>query len=231
MNHTNAREQRKFSRLFRAACLVTLALWIVLPTFAGELERKWPLGIGVGLAGGYAKPSNELYSGGTALGFCVSIGFMEYLAVEITGQCFEPKVEASDEGLSKGKLSILPIQLSLQGRYPLSGGRLMPYLELGAGYYLNNFAVDGDLAGNWERVGFTLEEKVKSAMGFHFGAGLDFYVIRNLSLGLGFKYCLAKMKGSWSLTDIASSTEVSGDLSGLKLDPIMFGLRVRYIFK
>ncbi len=214
MNHTNAREQRRSNLLFRTACLVTLALWIVLPAFAGEPEREWPLGIGVGLAGGYAKPSNELYSGGMAFGFCVSIGFIEYLAVEITGQYFGPKVESSDEGLSKGKLSIMPIQLSLQGRYPFSGGRLVPYLELGGGYYLNNFTVDGDLAGNWERVGFKLEEKVESAMGFHFGAGLDFYVIRNLSLGLGFKYCLAKMKGSWSLTDIASSTEVSGDYVG-----------------
>ena len=68
-------------------------------------------------------------------------------------------------------------------------------------------------------------------MGFHFGAGLDFYVIQNLSLGLGFKYCLTKMKGSWSLTDIASSTAVSGELTDLELNPIMFGLRIRYNFK
>ena len=108
-------------------------------------EKEWPLGIGIGLSGGYANPSNQLYSGGMAFGFSVSIGFMKYLAIEITGQYFGPKVETSEEGLSKGTLSVMPIQLSIQGRYPLSGGRLMPYLELGGGYYLNKFTVDGDL--------------------------------------------------------------------------------------
>jgi len=231
MTHTNANEQRKVNTLFRTVCLLTLSFLIVLPAFAGVPENEWPLGIGVGVAGGYAKPSNDLYSGGMAFGLCVSIGFMKYLAVEITGQNFNPRVEPSDQGLSKGKLSIIPIQLSLQARYPISGGRIMPYLELGGGYYLNKFSVDGDLAGDWERVGFTLEEKVESTAAFHFGAGLDFYVIRNLSLGLGFKYCLAKMNGKWSLIDSASSIEVSGELPDLKLNPLMLGLRVRYIFK
>jgi len=231
MTKASANERRKARPLFRIVGLLTLASFTVLPVFAQVPEQEWPLGIGIGLIGGYAKPSNESYSGGIAFGFCLSIGVMKYLAFEITGQNFGPTVEPSEEGLNKGKLSIMPIQLSLQGRFPISGGRLMPYVEFGGGYYLNKFTLDGDFAGDWEAVGFTVEEEVKSSIGFHFGGGLDFYVMRNLSIGFGLKYCLAKMDGSWSLTDDASSTEASGALEGLKLNPLTFGLRIRFIFK
>ena len=194
-------------------------------------EKEWPLGIGIGLSGGYANPSNQLYSGGIAFGINFSIDIMKYLAIEISGQYFGPNVESSEEGLSKGLLSIIPIQLSLQGRYPLSEGQIIPYLELGGGYYLNNFTINSNLTGGWEQIGFALEEKVESAFGFHFGAGLDYYVMQNLSLGLGFKYCLTKMKGSWSLTDNLSSIAVSGELADLELNPVIIGLRIKYLFK
>ena len=189
------------------------------------------MGTGVGLAAGDAKPSDSLYSGGVSGGLVFSIGLWKYLALEIQGGYFGSGVQGSNEGLSKGKLTVIPIQLSLQGRYPVNEGRLMPYLELGGGYYLNSFAVDSDLVDDWERVGFALEEKVEGAFGFHFGAGLDFFLSRNFSLGLGFKYCLVRMNGSWSLTDNAGSTEVTGDLEDLKLSPLTIALRLRFVFK
>jgi len=213
----------------RCACsCAVLSLLIALPVLAGAQER--PTGLGVGLMAGYAQPSSSLYSGGISGGILVSIGLMRYLAVEIQGGYFGSNVKGSEDGLSKGKLTVFPIQLSLQGRFPVGGGRVTPFLEAGAGYYLNSFAVNAGLAERWERVGFTLEEKVEGAPGFHFGAGLDAFLGPNFSLGLGLKYGLARMKGSWSLTDIAGGTEMTGDLGSLDLNPLSVGLRLRYIF-
>ncbi len=208
-----------------------LGLLVGTPLWAAPGEDAGPMGMGVGLAAGYAMPSNSLYGGGLSGGLVISLGLMKNLAVEISAGYFGSNVEGSEDGLSKGKLTVIPIQLSLQGRFPLSGGRLMPFVELGGGYFLNSFTVDSELAGDWDRVGFTLEEKVEGSVGFHFGAGLDYFLSRNFSLGFGLKYCLAKMKGSWSLTDIAGGTEVGGDLKDLDLSPLMIGIRLRYIFK
>lgn len=213
----------------RACSYAALFLLIGIPVLADAQER--PTGLGVGLTAGYAQPSNSLYSGSVSGGILVSIGLMRFLGVEIQGGYFGFSVEGSADGLSKGKLTVIPIQMSLQGRFPVGGGRLTPFLEAGGGFYLNSFAVNAGLAESWERIGFALEEKVEGALGFHFGAGLDYFLGPNLSLGLGLKYGLAKMKGSWSLTDIAGGTEMSGDLGSLDLNPLTVGLRLRYVFK
>ena len=189
------------------------------------------MGTGLGLFGGYAKPSNELYDGSIAYGFNLSFALMKNLAVEVTGFRFESAVTGSTEGLSMGKLAIMPVQLSLQGRFPVSGGRLVPFIEAGAGYYLNKFTVDSGLVSNWAAIGFDLKESVENVVGFHFGAGLDFFVARHISLGAGVKYCIATTKGAWSLTETATGTAASGDLEDLKVGPLAFGIRLKYILK
>lgn len=204
--------------------LTVIFLSCVLPADAGAQ------GLGFGLAAGYAKPSNSLYSGSVAGGVVFSIGVMKFLAFEIQAGYLGSDVEASEDGLSKGKLTVIPVQLSVQGRFPFAGGRVAPFVELGGGYYLNSFAVDSNLAKRWKDVGFTLEEKPEGAIGVHFGGGLDVFLSRRISLGLGLKYSLVSMKASWSLLDDASGTEVAGDLEGLKLSPLMIGLRVRFFF-
>lgn len=189
------------------------------------------MGTGIGLFGGYAQPANEGYAGSIAYGFNLSFVVMKNLAVEVTGFRFESDVEGSVTGLSQGKMAVMPIQLSLQGRFPMSGGRLIPFVEAGAGYYLNTFTLDEAVAADWDAVGFNLDESVENVVGFHFGAGLDFFVARNISLGAGVKYCIATTKGSWSLTDTATGTAANGDLEDLKVGPLAFGIRLRYIFK
>ncbi|MBN2198719.1 MAG: outer membrane beta-barrel protein [Candidatus Aminicenantes bacterium] len=217
--------------IFRAAGLAALSLLISLPPPAGAQDYEGIKGMGVGLAAGFGKPSDSLFSGGLSAGLVVSIGLMKYLAVELQGGILMSGVEGSADGLSKGTLNAVPIQLSLLVRYPVAGGRLLPFLEMGGGYYLNNFALDSQLLEDWEQIGFTVEEKVENTLGFHFGLGLDYFLSRNLALGLGFRYGLANAEAGWSLTDIASSTEVSGDLESIGLNPLTIALRLRYVFK
>ncbi|MBM3296213.1 MAG: hypothetical protein FJY83_01285 [Candidatus Aminicenantes bacterium] len=204
--------------------LAFLFLTCALPAGAGAQ------GLGFGFAAGYAKPSNSLYSGSVAGGVVFSIGVMKYLAFEIQAGYLGPAVEASEDGLSEGRLTVVPVQLSVQGRFPFAGGRVAPFVELGGGYYLNSFALDSNLAKRWKDVGFTLEEKPGGAVGVHFGGGLDVFLGRRISLGLGLKYSLVTMKAVWSLLDDASRTEVTGELDGLTLSPLVVGLRVRFFF-
>jgi len=217
--------------IFRGAGLAVLAFLIALPAPAGAQDYEGIKGMGVGLAAGFAKPSDSLFSGGVSAGLVFSIGLMKYLAVELQGGYFMSGVEGSADGLSKGTLNVIPLQLSLLVRYPVAGGRLMPFLEMGGGYYLNNFALDSELSEDWEQIGFTMEEEVESTLGFHFGLGFDYFLSRNLALGLGFRYGLAKAEAGWSLTDIASSIEASGDLESIGLNPLTIALRLRYVFK
>ncbi len=216
-------------RRVRAVLVLALAAMVTLPG-ALQSQEAWPMGSGIGLFGGYAMPANEGYSGTIAYGFNLSFVVMKNLAVELTGFRFESDVEGSTDGFSAGKMAVMPIQLSLQGRFPVSGGRLIPFVEAGAGYYLNTFTLDGALASDWNAVGFDLEESVENVVGFHVGAGLDFFVARNISLGAGVKYCIATTKGSWSLTDTTTGTSASGDLEDIKVGPLAFGIRLRYIF-
>ena len=214
----------------RAILVCALAAAVMLPT-ALRAQETWPMGTGIGLFGGYAQPANEGYGGAVAYGFNLSFVVMKNLAVEVTGFRFESAVDGSVPGLSKGKLAVMPVQLSLQGRFPMSGGRLVPFVEAGAGYYLDTFTLDEALAADFNAVGLKADESVDNVVGFHFGAGLDFFVARNIALGAGVKYCIATAKGSWSMTDTASGTAVNGDLDDLKVGPLAFGVRLRFIFK
>jgi len=220
-------EKRRPVLALLAGALTVLAL---LPA-ALQSQETWPRGTGLGLFGGYAKPSNELYEGAIAYGFSLSYVVTQNLAVELTGFRFESAVEASKEGFSEGKLAVMPVQLSVQGRFPMSGGRLIPFIEAGAGYYINKFSLDSGLVSDWAALGFDMEESVESVFGFHFGAGLDFFVSGNISLGAEVKYCIATAKGTWSLRETAGGTEASGDLEDLDVGPLAFGIRLKYVLK
>jgi hypothetical protein len=45
------------------------------------------------------------------------------------------------------------------------------------------------------------------------------------------RYCIAQTKGNWSLKDNKSSEETSGTFSGIKLNTMMFAIRLKYFFK
>lgn len=206
----------------------------VTPVKPPKIYRPKKIKIGpkssIGAIGGYAMPSENNYNNGIKYGGGFSLGIFKYLSLEVCGLRFQSDVEGSLEGLSKGKLAVMPVQLSIQARLPVSS-RFVPYLLGGGGYYINSFKLDGEIADNWEALGFTIEEKVENVFGYHFGAGIDFFFTKSIALNLDARYCLAKVKGSWTLTDQIGGTQTSGDLEDLNLNSFVFGAGLKFCFQ
>ena len=144
-------------------------------------------------------------------------------------QYFQTNVEASQESLSKGKLSVIPITISIQGRFPTKS-HITPYILAGGSYYFNKFYLDNEIISSWNGIGFDIAEKVENSMGFHFGAGIDFFIIENIALNIDARYYIAESKGIWTLADQVSNTEISGDLEKLNLNSIIFGVGLKLYF-
>ncbi|MFQ6083359.1 MAG: OmpW family outer membrane protein [Candidatus Aminicenantia bacterium] len=184
---------------------------------------------GIGIRAGYAMPSEEKYGSGLKYGANFCFGITKNIAIELSGLRFQSNVEEDPEALSKGKLSAIPIQLSIQGRFPINN-QFVPYVLGGAGYYLNSFTFDEDLTDAWDALGFDIEEKVENTTGFHFGAGIDYFFTDNIALNADIRYCIVKTKGSWTITDQIGGTETSEDLEDLNLNSIMFGVGLKFFF-
>ncbi len=202
------------------------------PEAAAAGYETSPSGTGIGLMAGYAMPSG--YGGGLAYGGNFTFMFSSNFGIEIAGLRFQSTVDEPAEAdretaLSKGKLSVMPVQLSLIARFPL-GPKMMPYVLAGGGYFLNSYTLDSGVKNDWEGLGFVISEKVENSVGFHFGAGLDYFFTPKLALSAVVKYCMSTFKGSWSLKETVSATEASGDLKDLKLKPFIFGLGLKYFF-
>ncbi|MBN1273740.1 MAG: outer membrane beta-barrel protein [Candidatus Aminicenantes bacterium] len=183
--------------------------------------------IGVGLRVGY---------GGSGIMFGGNFNFllMKNLGICIEGLYFAKSEEGNsaslaDGGLSKGKTTVIPLQLSIQGRFPVSP-QLTPYISAGVGYYLNSFSLDSTFESSWNTLGFTIEETVDGALGFHGGAGLDFFLNPSMAVNLDARYIYLKPKGSWTITDQISTTSSSGDIGKINLSSISIGLGFKFFF-
>lgn len=193
--------------------------------------KKFKLGpkSGVGFLAGYAMPAENNYGSGLKYGGNICLGITKNVSIELKGLSFQSDVEGDPEALSKGKLSVMPIQLSVQARFPISW-RFLPYLVGGGGYYLNRFNLDEEITDAWDALGFDLEEKVENAIGYHLGAGIDLFITKNIALNADVRYCIAKIKGSWTLTDQTIGTETSGVLEDLNLNSLIFGGGLKFYF-
>ena len=183
----------------------------------------------IGAIVGYAMPSEENYGSGFKYGGSLCLEITKNIAIELSGLRFQSNVEGNPEALSEGKLSIMPIQLSIKARF-LMDGRFVPYVLGGGSYYLNSFALDEGIISNWDAFGFDIEEEIENAIGFHFGAGIDLFLTKNIALNADLRYCIAKTKGSWTLTDQFAGIETSGNLGALNLNSLMFGAGLKLYF-
>lgn len=195
------------------------------------VPRKFKLGpkSGVGVLAGYAMPAENNYSSGLKYGGNICLGITRNVSIELKGLSFQSDVEGDPEALSKGKLSVMPIQISIQARFPISW-RFIPYLLGGGGYYLNRFNLDEEITDAWDALGFDLEEKVENAIGYHLGAGIDLFITKNIALSADVRYCIAKIKCSWTLTDQIIGIETSGDIEDLNLNSLIFGGGLKFYF-
>ena len=173
---------------------------------------------------------NSYAGSGPAFGATISYGISKNLAVELAGLFFAGKGENDPLTLPEGTLTIMPLQLSLQGRFPL-GRKLGSYLLAGGSCFLNSFSMDSRVEAGWKDVGITLEENVHTAFGFHFGAGLEYALRKTMAVVLDVRYCLGQAKGDWSITDNASAVESAGTFSGLDMNTLIFSIGLKYFFK
>jgi opacity protein-like surface antigen len=204
---------------------------ISVPQRKTYLPRKFKIGpkSGLGFLAGYAMPAASNYSNGFNYGGNICLGITKNVSIELKGLRFQSDVEGDPEALSKGKLSVMPIQLSIQLRFPVSG-RFSPYLLGGGGYYLNRFNIDEEITDAWDDLGFDIEEKAENAIGYHLGAGIDLFITNNIALNADIRYCLAKIKGSWTLTDQVIGTKTSGDIEDLDFNSLILGGGLKFYF-
>lgn len=95
---------------------------------------------------------------------------------------------------------------------------------------MNRFNLDEQITDTWDALGFDIEEKVENAIGYHLGAGIDLFITKNIALNADVRYCIAKIKGSWILTDQAIGASTSGDIEDLNLNSLIFGGGLKFYF-
>ena len=192
-------------------------------------SKKDGIKVGLGLIGGYAMPSKSKYSEGVIYGGNIYLLISKNLAIEISGLSFQNDVEEDPEALSAGKLSVIPISLSLQGRLPVNDF-LTPYIEVGGSYFLNDFSLNNSIVSSWNNVGFDINEEVEKSIGLQVGMGLDLFISKSFIFNIDCKYFINNTNGSWELIDQVSNEKISGDLDGLDMSYIYIGFGLKYLF-
>lgn len=183
----------------------------------------------IGGGAGYALPSESDFEKGMNFGATLGFGITKYLAVELRVPYYQSDVTGSIEGLSAGRFRAISFTLSVQARYPIRNS-IIPYLVGGGDYHLNKFTLDGEVVSSWNAMGFDIEETVGHTFGFHFGGGLDLFVLRNLALNLDVRYYTASLKGDWRLADSLSQIETTGPIDNIKFNSIRAGISLKLFF-
>lgn len=185
-----------------------------------KLEEK-PRKFGAGLMIGASFPAGDHYNSAAYFNVHFSIKTVEEFTLEFSVQGFDVGVDGNfPDGLSGGDLRIIPIQLSLKKYFPFQSNTFA-YFTGGIGYYFNSFTL-GDTS-------FNREESVESTLGYHLGAGIEYFFKGNLALILEVKYFFMSTNGSWSYTDPVTGPE-SGQFNDIKMDSAVFGIGISYHF-
>lgn len=183
-------------------------------------------GGGMGLDVGYAMFTEEQFKGGVAAGLSLFYSFSDSFRVELRGGFISNQVENAPGGLSKGKLTMIPIQLSLYYRFK-AGNKFRPYVGGGVGYYLNNFSLEGE--SEWQELGFDIADELDNSFGYHLGIGMDYFFNSRTAFSLDVRYCIVSLSGIYSITEQVSSITNTGDIEGA-LDHINFAAGLKFLF-
>jgi opacity protein-like surface antigen len=181
----------------------------------------------VGGGAGYTMPSESQFKKGINFSGTFGIGVMKHVAVELRVPYFQHDVSGTADGLSSGRLSSLSLMLSVQGRYPINN-RFVPYLVAGGDYHLNTFSLNENITNSWNNLGFNIQESVDHTFGFHLGAGLDFFLVKNIALNLDVRYYTASLNGKRTLAHITSQETMTGTIGNMKLNSLQTGISVKF---
>lgn len=125
--------------------------------------------------------SNFTYAFGVSLG----ANFGRYLGVEMSVDNYEMTLAMAGAG-NIGEYAVFPVLVQPRVRYPLLDGRLEPYVLLGIGAELGQ-------ANDLNEVGKALDpDTADVAVIGAFGAGLEYYLIENVVIGLQTKYIISR---------------------------------------
>ncbi len=182
--------------------------------------------MGLGLDAGYVLLSEDNLGNSSAFGLNFFYFLSEQFKVELKAAFIPIKVDNDPEGLSEGNLNMIPIQLSLHYCFKI-GQRFIPYIGAGVGYYLNMFSLKNK--DEWQNLGFNINEEVDGVFGFHFGAGVDYFVKPNMAFNIDVRYCKANLTGSYTISEEVTGISHSGEIDG-KLNHILFGAGIKFLF-
>jgi hypothetical protein len=209
------------------ARITALAVILLVTADPVVADAAADAGFHLGLKGGYALPLDKNYGGAPVYGLSFGIDLARNLSLDVSVLRYESAVTASVDGLSAGRLAVIPLEVSFEARFPFGSGKLAAVAGFAGGYGLPQFTFDAAAAASWNAVGFTVTENVKGAPCMSAMAGLEYALSGTSVLRLEARYRLMKPSGSWSMTDRVGGLTISGTLDNLNLDTLTFGLTVR----
>jgi len=194
------------------------------------LSVNAPAKVRISLYGGYAATPESSPGAGAVIGAGLGFTISPMLSLDLTAGRWVVPMKASANGLSRGRLTELPVSLELRARFPLGRGGWAVYGAGGLGYALHDFALDSDFAAGWKTAGFEVEERVDHGLSAHVGAGLEIGLGPAVDLDFGARYTLLRTKGTWAMADLASGENSGGPLNSLNFDAlaVLVGFRVAF---
>jgi opacity protein-like surface antigen len=226
IEYSNVEWQIKREDIQRIETLSTKIIQYKAPLPPKRPEKKYIMGLNV--RAGMNMMIEEEYKNGFIYSAGLSFSIHKKIALGLSISGFRSNSEPSSEILSKGKISSLPIQLSLTYRVQIK--KFMPYISLGGSYYINSFTLDEEVYDAWNFLGFEIEEEIKNTFGFHYGIGLDYFFHENLAFNIDLKHNLASTSGNWTMKDIETGLSISGDMEDIKLNSfiLLAGLKLYF---
>jgi opacity protein-like surface antigen len=124
------------------------------------------------------------------IGVVAGLNIGDYWGVELLAQGYTPQLELRGTDVRFGKYAVYSFLPQLRLRYPILDGRLSPYLLAGVGVAYGEFAHPRPASVELEPVGGEGYAVAATA-----GAGVDYFVARNVSLALETSYLYARIPG------------------------------------
>lgn len=202
-------------------CILMLAGSAGILNAASGAKKK-----GIGLEAGFGMFQEAQFKEGTAISLNLFYTFTPKFRMELRGGYMSVKSDNEPTGLSQGTLKVIPLQLSLQYRLKM-GAKLFPYLTIGAGYYINSF--DLEKGGEWQALGYEINDDVDSGAGFHAGLGLDYFFSPSVAFALDARYVFANLKGTHSISEVVTGITNTGEID-VPMNHFTVGVGLRFLF-
>ncbi len=128
------------------------------------------------------------------------------------------------QGLAVGKLSLLPVQLSLFYRLPLFR-KMALRLGGGVGYAFTSFKLDEE--DKWSQIGFSTSQKLDPGLLVHAALAFDFQVSDKIVFFLEGRYCTGQLDGEYEMNDrIGGQTVKAGWQEDIQYVAVTAGLSI-----